>query len=192
MSERQCRAEWVRRWWSALRSDGTDTSAFFFDRTVLARLRRCRSLNEVALQSCVWPLEQRLGLGISQKEGLFIIASALAHVRSDANDGKSLAYRLGAGPTVKGMRPLMSELRFLRLMRAVNAEDFLAQLHRVLMIGDGITDVAILAEDILDWVAEGECYPPWGHGMKYRWASDYYLKRKDQDLLREVILSAAD
>jgi CRISPR system Cascade subunit CasB len=190
----------VRAWFEALQpadrasdSDMTPSGAekmrgpFSFDRGHRARLRRNEALADMAHESAVWRLEELLQLGDAHNEALFLIAGALAHVREDAQDKKSLAYLLGVGPVGKDEKPRLSELRFQRLMRADNTEDFFQQIRRTLNIGDKRADVAVLANDLLAWSLEQRYADRRSSGMKFRWARDYYLKRPDQALIPDPL-----
>jgi CRISPR system Cascade subunit CasB len=138
------------------------------------------------LQPAVWRLAEGLGLEESDSQALLLLASALAHVKEDAEDSRSLAYGLGLGPVAKDEKPRLSALRFQRLMRADEPDDFLQQLRRALSIGGERTDVATLAEDLFAWSAERTHAHRRSSGMKFRWARDYYLKRPDQGLIPDL------
>lgn len=186
------RHEIVRTWWKALqpaeRSAESDTwqsngvkvqTRFFLDRGDRARLRRCQTIADAALQSSTWSLGAALGLEESDSEALLLVASVLAHVKEDAMDNRSLAYVLGVEPVVKDGKPRLSELRFQRLMRADGPNDFLQQLRRALGIAGGRADVATLADDLFDWSVERTYGYRRSSSVKFRWARDYYLKRSE-------------
>lgn len=186
----------IRAWWNALKpvdrtsdndtaQDSTAKPRFFFDRGHRARLRRCNTLADAAQESSVWRLEEALKLKETEADALLLIAGVLAHVKEDAQGGRSLAYQLGVGPVAKDEKPLLSELRFQRLMRADEPNDFFQQLRRALSIGREPVDVAVLAEDLAAWSAERKYANRRSNGMKFRWARDYYLKRPDQTLLQD-------
>lgn len=80
----------------------------------------------------------------------------------------------------------LSELRFQRLMRADQPDDFLQQLRRAIAIDGGRIDVAVLAADLFAWSMERRFASRRSGGMKFRWARDYYLKRPDQALIADT------
>jgi CRISPR system Cascade subunit CasB len=77
----------------------------------------------------------------------------------------------------------MSELRFKRLLRASDAEDFFRQARRAVQLAGGVADVAVLADDLLAWSIERDqreqAWKP-SESLKFRWARDYYLTAKEQ------------
>jgi CRISPR system Cascade subunit CasB len=109
-----------------------------------------------------------------------LIAGALASVREDAADHRSLAAQLG------GEAPVMSELRFLRLMRAADLDDFYRQLQRALQLASRKTDVAVLANDIVAWLLEQTSpLPDPNQRFKARWARDYYLPARERAVVEK-------
>lgn len=110
-------------------------------RSLAARLRRASPAEALS-----WPevhvLAERLGLGPAQASHLAQLVGLLAEVRE--NVGAPLAQRLG------GAEPILSNLRFQRLMRA-EGDDLNAQLRRAITMADRRCNVAALAADILHW-----------------------------------------
>jgi CRISPR system Cascade subunit CasB len=116
-------------------------------------------------------------------EALFLLAGVLAHVKEDVQDGQSLALRTGNAKATPDKPPRMSELRFKRLLRATDAEDFFRQARRAVQLAGGVADVAVLAYDLLAWSIERDqqkrAWKP-SESLKFRWARDYYLTVKEQ------------
>ena len=184
--------EIVRDWWTAL--DGSRESVppkdtakrhtrFLFDRGDRARLRRAQTIADAALEPSVWQLAAALGLEESDNEALLLVTSALAHVKEDAEDNRSLAYLLGAAPAGRDEKPKLSGLRFQRMMRSKEPDELLQQIRRALSVGDGRADVAVLADDLFAWSSERKYADRRRSGMTFRWARDYYLKRAEQALV---------
>jgi CRISPR system Cascade subunit CasB len=69
----------------------------------------------------------------------------------------------------------VSELRFQRLLRSRDEEDFFQQLRRVLTMARTPINVAELAQDVFAWQVEREMRTTPTQTMHYRWARDYYL-----------------
>ena len=81
------------------------------------------------------------------------LACLLAEVRN--NDGQRLAWRLS--------EPVLSALRFQRLMRAHDKE-LPGALRRAIVMADRRGNLAALGSDLLRW----------GDAVKTRWCFDYY------------------
>ena len=210
--------ELVREWWRALQPDGGNTGdgtlsppaednapqqlrsrrRFGFDRGDVARMRRAATLDELHVERAPFELLERLGPGENSRlkrdgeEGwLFLVAGTLAQVRKDANDGRSLALRLGKAFSNNGKEAAMSELRFQRLLRAKEPEDFAMQLRRAIQLANRTTDVAVLADDLASWWLERGRTPVPAFSMRYRWARDYFVDRKDQPMIQAMDRTAA-
>lgn len=149
------RGERVAAWWRE-RLANRDSGAA---RGLAARLRRADALAALA-EPQVQALARGLGLGEKQADTLLRLVWALAELRE--NDAHSLARRLG------GPEPLMSHLRFQRLMRAQD-EEFTTALRRAIVMADRRCNVARLAADLLVWN-----HPEWGEAARRRWIFDYF------------------
>ena len=77
----------------------------------------------------------------------------------------------------------MSELRFKRLLKARNLDEFFLAARRAVGLASGTADVAVLADDLLAWAYEhglrGAGRP--AQSMCFRWAQDYYQPLKGKD-----------
>ena len=163
---------------------------FWFDRGHRARLRRAASLSELEAESACFALRERIGpmnrlqhswLEKHDAEWLFLLAGAVAHVEDDTHDDRGLALALGKSSAKNDANPL-SEMRFRRLLREEEQEAFYRQLRRALEVAPGRINVARLADDLLAWCAERYLprQPP--GSVRYRWARDYFLDRKEQKI----------
>jgi CRISPR system Cascade subunit CasB len=119
-------------------------------RRLSARLRLASPVEALA-ERPVQDLGQALGL----RDGLRLarLACSLAEVRE--HSAERLARRLA--------EPVLSSLRFQRLLRADDAE-LPDVLRRAIVMADRCCDVAALGADVLHW----------GDNVKMRWCFDYY------------------
>lgn len=194
MKPRKCRMsdkqlQWVRDWWRSLQPREQDKDALPGElrgqgRADRARLRRCENVEELLSNSATLLFARRLiALGGGSKvfsdesqayEQLAWVAGALALVKEDPHDDRTLAFRLGKA--FGGERPAMSELRFQSLQAATTTEDYFLQIRRAIQLADRKTDVARLADDLLAWQLEhGQSALRASSGVKFHWAYDYYL-----------------
>lgn len=187
MSERQ--RQWVRDWWRSLQPREQDKDDLPGElrgqgRSDRARLRRCMTAEELLSNSATLLFARRLiALGGDSKtfsdesrvyEQLAWVAGALAHVKEDLDDDKTLASHLGKASG--GERPAMSELRFKALQATSMTEDYFLQIRRAIQLADRKTDVARLADDLFVWQLErGKSASRASSGVKFHWAYDYYL-----------------
>lgn len=149
------RGERAAAWWRE-RLANRDSGAA---RGLSARLRRADALAALA-EPAVQALAREQGLGPAQAGVVVRLAQVLAELRE--NDAHSLARRLG------GPEPVMSHLRFQRLMRA-EGEEFTTALRRAIVMADRRCNVARLAADLLVWD-----HPEWGEAARRRWIFDYF------------------
>ena len=194
MTPRKCRMsdkqlQWVRDWWRSLQPREQDKDALPGElrgqgRADRARLRRCENVEELLSNSATLLFARRLiALGGGSKvfsdesktyEQLAWVAGALALVKEDPHDDRTLAFRLGKA--LGGERPAMSELRFQSLQAATTTEDYFLQIRRAIQLADKKTDVARLADDLFAWQLEhGQSALRASSGVKFHWAYDYYL-----------------
>lgn len=137
------------RWWSVNLAPRDNPGA----RGLAARLRRGAPM-AILCEPAVQDLAHRLGLGVGQAEDIVRLASLLAEIRE--SHSTSLARRLG------GSEPVLSNLRFQRLLRA-GGDDLTDLLRRAIVMADRRCNVATLAADLLHWERE-----------RARWCFDYF------------------
>ena len=187
MSELQ--RQWVRDWWRSLQSREQDKNVLSGElrgqgRADRARLRRCVNAEELLSNSATLLFARRLiAMGSGNQafadesrayEQLAWVTGALAHVKEDPGDERTLAFRLGKA--LGGERPAMSELRFRSLQAAAATDDFFLHIRRAIQLADRKTDVARLADDLFAWQLEqGKSASRASSGVKFHWAYDYYL-----------------
>jgi CRISPR system Cascade subunit CasB len=155
VTERESKGDVAARWWRERLADRESGAA----RGLMARLRRADALGVLA-EPAVQDLARNVALRPAQAETLVRLARVLAEVRED--DARSLARRLG------GAEPVMSPLRFQRLLRA-EGEEAAAALRRAVIMAERRCNVARLAADLLVWD-----HPDRGEAARRRWIFDYF------------------
>ncbi|MBD3803447.1 MAG: type I-E CRISPR-associated protein Cse2/CasB [Thioclava sp.] len=151
-------------WWSTNIGARESSSA----RALSARLRRAAPV-AVLCEPAVQQLAQDLSYGPAQADRLVRLVSLLAEVREHV--GTPLASRLG------GSDPILSNLRFQRLMRA-EGDELTAQLRRAIGMADRRCNVAALANDTLHW----------GDKTRARWCFQYFGADAPAENSEETIL----
>ncbi|MCU7816054.1 MAG: type I-E CRISPR-associated protein Cse2/CasB [Candidatus Thiodiazotropha sp. (ex Rostrolucina anterorostrata)] len=151
--------EILANWWEGLKQDAGGR----------ARLRRCKSPEEVMLEPAFHRLLNRMRPFLTSDEPfapetsymrLAAVAGLLSHVT--ANDGRALAERM-AEP--RGNRPLLSALRFRRLLKS-QFDDLYPALIRVIRQLDKQASLFDLATSVFYW----------GDTIRKRWALAYFPK----------------
>lgn len=138
----------ILRWWSHALADRQSGRA----RALAARLRRAGPIDALA-EAEVHDLARALGL--RDGAGLARLVILLAEVREHVPP--TLARRLG------GAEPVLSPLRFQRLMRANDAE-LPEALRRAVVMAERKCNVAALGQDVLFW----------SDTTRARWCFHYY------------------
>lgn len=131
-----------------------------------ARLRRGNSV-AILCEPEVQDLARKLGLGPTKAENLVRLVTLLAELREHVPI--ALPKRLG------GAEPVLSTLRFQRLMRA-DPQELTALLRRAIVMADCRCDVAQLAGDLLQW----------NEATRTRWTFDYFGADAPQSDLKET------
>lgn len=122
-------------------------------RGLSARLRRSAPLAALC-EPAVMQLHAALGLHPGEADQLVRLATLLAEVREDGP--ASLAQSLG------GPEPMLSPLRFQRLLRAEGPE-LTDLLRRAICMAERRCNVSALASDVLNWQA-----------ARQRWCFQYF------------------
>lgn len=152
----------LREWWLAL------------DRGDRAELRRAKSVEDVALIPATIQLVTRLRGTAVEHHGGWVdrvpaIAGLAAHLDPDARhaileDSTPLPERMAH---LQGDRPVVSELRFRRLLRTPRHELYRPMI-RILALINGQANLFELAESIY-W---------WGPNIRKDWAFAYFPRHK--------------
>lgn len=152
-------------WWQKLEDD----------RASRAILRRAPTVTAVALSPPYQRLFRRFqGAGwntdnvIWRNDRLAAIVGLLAHVSEDrpGAPAKAMSHKAPGED-----RPLVSELRFTRLLESPDADSLFVGLRRVLPLMEHRVDVIALANDILHW----------GDKVKKDWAYAYDWPARSND-----------
>jgi CRISPR system Cascade subunit CasB len=161
----------ARRWWEMLQNDRDGTPNPVRDPAALARLRRAATPIDALEEPSVFDLYNKLGFGRHDLEvrlpRVAAVAAVLAQIRKDAepnNNGfrRRFAELLGSQGEE---RPLMSPLRFKRLLAAIEDQELLIAFRRAVALARARNiDVGDVASSMLDW----------SERRRMRWAFDYY------------------
>jgi CRISPR system Cascade subunit CasB len=168
--DRQVRWDQVaRRWWATIQGEQDVASHRGRDRAALARLRRAGTPVEALEEPAVFDLYKKLGFSRSDIDRrlprVAVVAAVLAHIKGDAAPAETGFRRRFAETLGQGERPLMSELRFKRLLSATDDRDLMTSFRRAVALAGGKNiDVGDLAASLLDW----------SDRRRMRWAFDYY------------------
>lgn len=138
-------------WWRHLQPDPDPDRKRPGDRAALARLRRCTTAAEAAVEPAALDLARRVGVrngSDSRLENALLAAIVLAHVRSN-DDGRPVARKLG--PAAPGEAARMSPLRLARLLAADTFEDRLIAFRRAVALAERSVNVHDLAQTLLSW-----------------------------------------
>jgi len=150
-SEKSTAGSVLLAWWRQLEGE----------RGARAELRRCRNVDEVVMTATFQRLCSRLRPTFAKQrnweERLAAIIGLLSHVKTT-----ELGLRL-ARQMSEGNPPVVSELRFRRLLQRDRAELYPAMI-RVLRMLKGKTDIHDLARTIFYW----------GDSVKKEWAYAYF------------------
>lgn len=159
-TERQDRFSQAAAWWRRLQPGGRREGARG-DRAALARLRRA-TLPEAMTDPATIELFRLLGERRAEAlPEVALCAAVLAHVREDLpnrSPGAMLGAKSGAD------RPLMSPIRFQRLIRAAAPEERLVQFRRAVALAGGRMNVREMAAACLDWSSR----------RRRQWVLDYF------------------
>ena len=160
----------ARRWWAMIQGKNEDVAQRpGRDRAALARLRRAATPVEALEEPAVFDLYKKLGFGrvdIDRRlSRVAVVAAVLAHIKEDAAPAGNGFRRRFAEILGQGERPLMSELRFKRLLSATEDRELMTAFRRAVALGGGKNiDVGDVAASLLDW----------SDRRRMRWAFDYY------------------
>lgn len=160
----------ARDWWSRY-CEGERRDA-----ASVARLRRCRSNVDALTIPAAVVLAVRLGMAqdsdSARLEQALGLARLLAHVKADAEERvmRAAGWKTFPGDRSEadaepGIRPVLSELRFKRLLLTAPGEDLVVALSRLVRLLGHTASVADLSAGFLAW----------GHERtRKRWAFEYY------------------
>jgi CRISPR system Cascade subunit CasB len=156
-------AAWT--WWNSLQPHDGHPG----DRAALARLRRCTTPLDAAIEPATVDLFKKLGFTHPEKDlaRVAVLAAVLAHVRNKENG--RLARALGPRRGAKADDALLKPLRFKRLMGARGPEEVLIGFRRIVQMLGRTANVNDLAKLILAWDQDD-----FGDRARVRFAFDYH------------------
>lgn len=138
-------------WWKQIQEDSG----------ARAELRRCRTPAEAARCPAAHDLYAALkAAGCASREVAMWTAIVLAHVRGHDPRRTTAAHMVGADPR----SPVVSALRFRRLLRCNRREALVPLLRRAVSLTDGVAHVVDLAESVVFW----------GDSRQKQWAFEYF------------------
>lgn len=146
----------LREWWKDLQKD----------RGARAELRRCDRPEAVMLHPAYARLHARVASRFDGQKWdyrLACVVGLLAHVEEDRRDG-GLAKQMGGSP------PVVSELRFRRLLQCKPDELYVRMIRIVRML-----DKKVPLDDLIDSVFF------WNDQVRKRWALDYFSVTPEQE-----------
>lgn len=162
-NDRTSAADVATRWWSGLQPYRDGTPNPVADRGALARLRRA-DLLEAMEDPVVFDLFRQLGWrDPARLTDVALCAGVLAVVRQDARSAHA-ARQLGVQSDGSDSRPMLSALRFRRMIATETPQDRLTALRRAVLLANATTNVRDMAAACLDWSDE----------RRRRWAFEYY------------------
>lgn len=133
------------------------------NRGIRAELRRCKTIADVIVTPTYHRLYARIHPIMKYERNFEVQIAAviglLAHLKSHAQ-GKSFAQQMAES---KGNNPLVSELRFRRLLQR-DREDLYGALIRILRMLNGNANLYSLSESVFYW----------GENVKKQWSFDYF------------------
>lgn len=157
----------LHKWWNSLEEN----------RGARARLRRAERPDDVLLTEPFFQFLQKMPVCWSEPTNLAasaVVAAALAHVK-DNNEDNSFAAQL-AMPKKGSEKPCMSELRFQRLQKSSDPDEFFRRLLRAIQLVENRVNIESLADNILHWMKEyrvGFDRKP-EKRLAVIWANEYY------------------
>lgn len=158
--ESRAAAQWWRSLQQSLPNGERNPRA---DRAALARLRRAdlaAAMQEPATLGLFRALARRRPEALPD---IALCAAVLAAVRED-DPRFHAARQLGAPPGEPDARPVMSPLRFRRLIEATTHEERLTAFRRAVALAGGTINVRELGAACLDW----------SEARRNRWTFEYY------------------
>lgn len=153
-------------WWSALQPPPVGPGPG--DRGVLARLRRCTTVNEALAVRSAHHLLLRCEATRYNTDAVLTVAIILSHVRHD-DPNLTVAKRLALGFVKGERREFLSELRFYRLLAATDPDDVVSQFRRLVALMGQTANVSDLAATLYDWMHERR-----GERRRRTWQLDYH------------------
>lgn len=153
--------EALQQWWEELQNHNADR----------AELRRAKTVGDVILLPAFQRACLRLKPFFQHEENweyrLAAILGLLAHIRQTSD--KKLAHDMASPNIKKKEPPVVSELRFRRLIQRDRADLYISMIRVLRMLGNK-ANLHDLAYSVYFW----------GDGVKRHWAFDYFPNTPDK------------
>ncbi|MDZ4791844.1 MAG: type I-E CRISPR-associated protein Cse2/CasB [Hyphomicrobiales bacterium] len=161
----------ARDWWKDLQpSEKGDDRYSRGDRAALAKLRRCSTWVEAAAEAQTLVLFGALRKGHPYELlRVAVLASVLAHVRTDDTSTKNIADGIGKHACDKDATAVLSEFRLRRLLTTKGDDDILIAFRRLVALMGNTANIADLATNILYWD-----HPETGDSTRVKFAFHYW------------------
>jgi CRISPR system Cascade subunit CasB len=143
----------ILAWWTSLQPTGAD------DRATLAKLRRAGTVSQLCLLAETIDFCRRVGAPRAEFGTYAMLAGILATIRTN-EPRKKFAAQLGSPPD----RPIMSPLRYQRLIQAGSPDEQLTSFRRAILLNERSGNVHDIAQSLLDWT----------EARRQSWLYDYY------------------
>ncbi|WP_370575704.1 type I-E CRISPR-associated protein Cse2/CasB [Methanomethylovorans sp.] len=144
-------------WWRDLDNNRGDRAA----------LRRCHNTVDIVFNPAyhkLWLTLNKLGFG--NRDSVALIAGVLANVKNHQG-GEAFATQMAS--MKDGSTPLVSGLRFKRLLKIKDKEELFSSIVRIVKLMDGSVNACNLANGLY-W---------WNDYTKKEWAYSYYEKASE-------------
>lgn len=140
------------------------------NRGARADLRHAKTVEEIFFCPAYHRLVERFpGASDGKKADLAVVAGVLAHVKE--NRTGAFAVQMATPKEGRQGNPVVSGLRFRRLLQAEKTVDLFQPLIRKVRLLGGVVDVADLALSILYW----------NDRTRRRWATEYYQHAQEAE-----------
>lgn len=156
------RADAAWKWWSALQPAELNGRCLPGDRAAIARLKRAGNVLEAASEPATAELYGRLGFDRPERDlpRAALVAAVLAHVRKDVlrKDVRPMPFAAAIGVPRAGAdgSPLVTPLRFKRLVAAREPDEMLIAFRRAVAILGHSANVKNLASVLIAWTDPDE------------------------------------
>jgi CRISPR system Cascade subunit CasB len=170
----------LMEWWCGIggESEVAQDAEHKIDKGSRAELRRCGNLSEVIFVPKFHDLRLKLlKCDVKGRESLACIVGLLAHVKKH-DPGKVdddvhgleqiIAGQMAEKKSESSESANVSGLRFRRLLKRKNYEEFLIDMRRIIHLLDNKVNIFSLAESVYGWVRNDN--------IKKQWAYAYYSK----------------
>ncbi len=165
-------------WWQSLEDNRGDR----------AMLRRATFIDDILLAPAFFDflnyIYENQNIDFKNKNFIIshaIVASIVARVKENIEDSKISFAKSLALPKENSDAPVMSQLRFDKLLKSDEPEQFFIRIRRAVDLLKGKVNITSLTNDILLWIYEfyqQDKDPDREKHLAFKWATDYYTTVK--------------